>query len=89
LRIFKNRGNDDGRTSSDFEDMVFVLENRDAIWEEISSSNDNIKQYLRHEFFSFLKNPYFEEWIEVHSVPYSSSNTYILGNIKEFLDFES
>jgi len=89
IEAFKNRGNDDGRTSSDFEDMVFVLENRDAVWEEISSSNDNIKQYLRNEFLNFLKIPYFEEWIEVHTVPYSSSTTYIVENIKEFLDFES
>ncbi|MEO8762767.1 MAG: hypothetical protein ABI416_00675 [Ginsengibacter sp.] len=34
LEAFKNRGKNDGRTSTDFEDIVFVLENRSSIWED-------------------------------------------------------
>lgn len=35
LQAFKNRGNNDGRLSTDFEDIIFVLDNRRTIWEEI------------------------------------------------------
>src|SRR5688500_17504881 len=35
LEAFKKRGNNDGRMSSDFEDIVYVLENRRSIWEEM------------------------------------------------------
>lgn len=88
IEAFKNRGGGDGRTSSDFEDIVFVLENRDTIWQEIDSSNNSIRKYLKKEFSDFLKNPYFEEWIEAPMLPYSSSTAYILEKIKESLDYE-
>lgn len=91
IEAFKNRGKGDGRTSSDFEDIVFVLENRDAIWEEITSSDHKIKQYLKKEFIIFLRNPYFEEWIGANMLPsylFPNSTGYILEKIKEFLDSE-
>lgn len=89
IEAFKNRGKGDGRISSDFEDIIFILENRDAIWEEIASSDGKIKQYLKKEFEGFINNPYFEEWIEAHMIPYSSSTFYIMQNIKEFSTSES
>lgn len=33
IEAFKNQGGD-GRMSSDFEDIIFVLNNRRAIWDE-------------------------------------------------------
>jgi len=86
IEAFKNRGKGDGRTSSDFEDIIFILENRDAIWEEVASSDDKIKQYLKKEFMIFLKNPFFEEWVEAYMLPYASSTAYIQGNIKNILE---
>jgi len=38
LEAFKNRGENDGRTSSDFEDIIYVLNNRSTIWKEFESS---------------------------------------------------
>jgi predicted nucleotidyltransferase len=38
LEAFKDRGRNDGRTSHDFEDIVYILENRQEIWQEIKST---------------------------------------------------
>lgn len=40
LQAFKNRGNNDGRVSTDFEDIIFVLDNRSTIWEEMKNAED-------------------------------------------------
>lgn len=66
LEAHKDRGNNDGRTSQDFEDIIYVLENREVIWEEINNSNENLKNYLLTEFRNLLKNPNLFEWIDCH-----------------------
>ena len=72
IEAFKSRGKNargdyDGRGSTDFEDIVFVLVNRSAIWEEMEQSESGLKSYLQTEFTSLLDNPDFEEWIDAHS----------------------
>lgn len=85
LEAFKKRGNKDGRTSSDFEDIVFVLENQDAIWEEMENAEASVKQYLQIEFSGLLANKYIEEWIDVHVSFQSPSSTYhILEQLENF-----
>ena len=32
-----------GRTSQDFEDIVYVLENRESVWDEIKASDEKLK----------------------------------------------
>ena len=66
FEAFKGRGQNDGRTSQDFEDIVFLLDNRASIWEEINAANKNLKEYLKVECSTLLDNPYFEEWLSVH-----------------------
>jgi hypothetical protein len=85
IEAFKNRGNNDGRISSDFEDIVFVLENRDAVWEEMENAEISVKQYLQNEFSGLLSNKYIEEWIDVHvSFQSPSSTYYILEQLESF-----
>ena len=84
IEAFKNRGKNDGRLSSDFEDIVYVLENRRTIWAEMSSSEPKLKEYLYSEFSKFKNNPYLEEWIASHSSSYSPPSVYF---IMEDLDF--
>lgn len=67
LEAFKSRGQNDGRTSQDFEDIIYVLENRESIWDEMNNSNDTVKNYLRSEFQNLLKNPNHFEWIDGHT----------------------
>ncbi len=81
----KGRGQDDGRTSQDFEDIVYVLENRESIWEEMNNSKDNVKNYLRDEFRNLLDNKNLFEWIDCHVERGSPPATYfIMDELKKF-----
>lgn len=66
LEAFKSRGNSDGRMSHDFEDIVYILENRQEIWQEIRLTPVALKAYLRSEFRHLLSNTHIMEWIECH-----------------------
>ena len=50
LEAFKSRGKSDGRTSHDFEDIIYVIENRQVIWDEINNTQAGVKAYLKNEF---------------------------------------
>ncbi len=60
LEAYKNRGQNDGRTSSDFEDIVFVLNNRITVWQELADATENLKVYLTTEFKALLSQPYID-----------------------------
>jgi hypothetical protein len=76
LEAFKDRGQNDGRTSKDFEDIVFILENRRAIWEELTQTSGELRTYLVAEFRKWMKNRSFEEWVDCHVEPGSPRATY-------------
>ncbi|MBU0764780.1 MAG: hypothetical protein KJ607_08095 [Bacteroidetes bacterium] len=50
IEALKQRGYVDLRTSQDFEDIIYVLDNRREIIEELSSSNVDVRHYLSSEF---------------------------------------
>jgi predicted nucleotidyltransferase len=87
LQAFKNRGNNDGRLSTDFEDITFVLDNRNTIWEEMKSADDEVRKFLLEEFNHLLNHKYIEEWIGAH-VGYGStpSTDIILEEIRKFIE---
>lgn len=78
FEAFKDRGKYDGRTSQDFEDIVYILENRRSIWEEIMQLSGEIKEYLLTEFSDLLKNQYIIEWIDCHVERASPPSTYMI-----------
>lgn len=86
LEAFKHRGKSDGRTSSDFEDIIFVLNNRSVIWDELAETNGELQQYFFQEFRSMLSSPYFEEWISAN-LDYTEQGRvgYILKGIKNLV----
>ena len=87
LEAFKNRGNNDGRTSSDFEDIVFVFENRFSIWDEMQNCNADLKEYLKIEFRKLLSSALFEAWIDAHAGYGSPPATYyIMERLEEFVN---
>lgn len=49
LEAFVDRGENEGRFSSDFEDIIHVLNNRQSIWEEIGNADEPVKQYLKDQ----------------------------------------
>ncbi|RFS18960.1 hypothetical protein DVR12_25485 [Chitinophaga silvatica] len=86
IEAFKGRGNGDGRISHDFEDIVFIMENRGRLWEELNNCDNEIKTYLQSEFSILLNNQYFYEWIDSHvergSMP--PQTPIILDRLKKF-----
>ncbi len=71
LEAFNDRGNSDGRTSKDFEDIIFVLDNRSSIWEDLLLY-ERVKEYIKNEFAKLLSLPHINEWISAHLDPATS-----------------
>ena len=83
LEAFKDRGGNDGRTSSDFEDIVSVLERRKTVWTEINDAPADVRTYIREEFKKLMGNIFLEEWINAHIDFISPPSTYfIIENMK-------
>lgn len=78
LEAFKGRGNNDGRTSHDFEDIIYVLENRSDIWQEMGTAPNDVKEYLLAEFRKLLDNPNIYEWIDCNVERGSPPATYYI-----------
>jgi predicted nucleotidyltransferase len=86
IEAFKDRGGD-GRWSSDFEDIIYVLNNRTSVWQEIREAENEIKVYLKEEFRTFLDNEYIDEWISSHLDHYEQGRIRtILGEINTFVN---
>jgi predicted nucleotidyltransferase len=87
MEAFKDRGKNEGRFSTDFEDIVFVLNKRNAIWQELRQSSKNVKQYLKESFNQLLSESYFDEWISCH-IDFDEQRRvgFIIGSLKEFTD---
>lgn len=78
LEAFKNRGKKDGRLSEDFEDIVFVLENRSTIWEEMKNAEPELYHYLFQSFSELFIHPHIREWIDSHSEMFSPPASFII-----------
>ena len=69
LEAHKMRGGNDFRTSTDFEDIVFILDNCSTISNDLYSISDDLSQYLKVEFTRLLKHPDIKEGIYAHIEP--------------------
>lgn len=87
LEAFKNRGKGDGRTSTDFEDIIFFLNNRSVIWDELANTTPPLSDYLKESLSELLQNKYIDEWIGCH-LDYSEQERleYILSSFQEFIN---
>lgn len=87
MEAFNNRGGGDGRWSSDFEDLVYILNNRNAIWDELQTADTVVKAYLKEQFRLLLENEYFDEWISVHLERSEQRRLrMIIGRLTEFVN---
>ena len=68
FEAFNNRGKD-YRSSHDFEDIIYVLDNRKVVVDEIKSSDRTIQQFLINEFQKIDSNIYAEEILTMHLSP--------------------
>lgn len=86
LEAFLNRGQGDGRMSTDFEDIVYLLNNRVAIWEEINVAESDLKTWLQEQFLTLLRKGYLYEWVSAH-LEYSEQRrvSLIISGLEEFV----
>lgn len=66
MEAFLDRGKGDGRLSTDFEDIVYILNNRNAIWDEMRAAPPELKNFLQQQFGDLLENGYLYEWVSAH-----------------------
>ena len=90
MEAFKTRGKSDLYGSHDLEDIVFVLDNRDSIAEELFASEKNVKDYLKTEFNTLLKNNSFEEALlgHVEQLGQTERKNRIVEILKDFVKNE-
>ncbi len=69
FEAFKNRGQGDYRTSHDFEDIIYVIDNRTSIVEEVAIADTRVKTFLNKEIKKILNSPYSEEILSAHLHP--------------------
>lgn len=68
FEAFKDRGND-YRTSHDIEDIIYILDNRISIAEEINQSDSIIKQFLIQELQNMINKGLLQEVLMAHIHP--------------------
>lgn len=69
LEAFKDRGNNDFYGSHDFEDIIYLIDNRTTIVEEIVASDEDIRDYIKTEFTTIKNHPQAEEILAMHIHP--------------------
>ncbi|MCK9403838.1 MAG: hypothetical protein M0Q26_10605 [Chitinophagaceae bacterium] len=72
LEAFKSRGKGDYRFSSDFEDIVYVLENNSQAQNLVMEANPDVRQYLQIAFSTMLADSAFEEGLTAHLEPHTA-----------------
>ena len=63
LVAFNDRGAIDPRTSHDFEDIVYILDNRMDLVDQLAKAPSDVKPYLIDQFINVLNNPVKQEAI--------------------------
>jgi predicted nucleotidyltransferase len=86
LEAFYDRGKGDGRTSQDFEDIVFLLENRKVIWDEMNATKEPLKSFLVYRLRLLFSNSNLFEWIDSNVEKGSPPATYrIISELEKFV----
>ena len=68
FEAFHSRGKD-YRTSHDIEDIIFIIDNRTTIVEEIAHSDQRIKEFLQTEIQKIIDKSLLEELLQTHIHP--------------------
>jgi len=69
LEAFKDRGKNDFYGSHDYEDIIYLLDNRIAIVDEILEAETDVKEYIKQELTAIKNHPQAEEIIAMHIHP--------------------
>ncbi|MCF8332063.1 MAG: nucleotidyl transferase AbiEii/AbiGii toxin family protein [Bacteroidales bacterium] len=77
FEAYNNRGDSDPRTSKDFEDIVYVLDNHTDLVNETITAPNEVKVFLTEHFKDLLSNE-MEEAVLSHLNPYTQSERFEL-----------
>ena len=69
LEAFKDRGKNDFYGSHDFEDIIYILDNRTTIVEEIIAADSNVKEYIKTELTTIKNHSQSDEILAMHIHP--------------------
>jgi predicted nucleotidyltransferase len=75
FEAYTSRGTSDPRTSKDFEDIVYVLDNHTNIVNEITSAPNEVKTFLKERFNELISNE-MEEAVLSHLNPNTQSERF-------------
>jgi hypothetical protein len=78
FEAYNSRGQGDYRTSHDFEDIIYVIDNRTTIVEEVKNSDESIQGFLKSEIQKILSNKYTDEILSAHLHPLIQEQRYPL-----------
>jgi hypothetical protein len=86
FEAFHSRGGD-YRTSYDFEDIIYVIDNRTTIVNEIRNADEQVKAFLHEELSMVIHAPYYEEIIrtQIHPLMVDDRFPIVLEKIKNVL----
>ncbi len=87
LVAFKDRGGDP-RSSHDFEDVVYILDNRTTLVADILESDDDVKSFLISEFNAVLRDASLREAVLAHLEPATQTERYemLVGKLQKIID---
>jgi hypothetical protein len=90
FEAFNNRGGD-YRTSHDFEDIIYIIDNRITIVEEVKASDEIVKEFLISSFKKVLEQQAWQEIIisQIHPIMIEERFQLILDKINLIIDEKS
>lgn len=86
LEAFNGRGID-YRTSYDFEDVIYVIDNRTRVVEEVLQADEKVKTYIKGELQKVISNKYYEEIIrsQIHPLMMEERYPIVMEKLKQII----
>ncbi|GAB4421140.1 MAG: hypothetical protein OHK0039_35590 [Bacteroidia bacterium] len=90
LEAFDQRGGDDFRLSEDFEDIIYLLDNRPELAQDLTRAFYEVRNYIRKQLRDFLADPELEEGI-YYAMPFDTEPEQvhrIIRNMRDIAAYE-
>ncbi|MEO1448884.1 MAG: hypothetical protein AAFV07_05110 [Bacteroidota bacterium] len=84
IEAFIHRGEGDFRSSEDFEDLVYLLDNRPEILDDLTKAFHEVRKYIQGHFARFLEHPDLEEGL-MYALPFGADEGHF-AKIREVMD---